>query len=239
MERKIGLMISEIPFSNMPVLLKASGLDYFILDYEHGSFDYSAMFTIISNAKLAGIECIVRIPSNQRKDIIKVLDMGASGLLLPMTNNKEDIAMVVNYGKYPPMGKRGISTMRAHSLYNPSSILEYTAKANETVKIFAQIETISGVEHLDEIINYPGVAGVFIGPNDLSADYGVLGNDNAKEVLDAINKVGKYQNKDIGIITGNKNYLDLAKENNFNYYSIGSELNAISQYCKKIVKEHK
>ena len=89
--KKVGLMVSEIPFSNMPVLLKASGLDFFILDYEHGSFDYSAMYQMITNAKLSGIECIVRLPNNERKDIIKLLDMGASGLLLPMTSTKEDI----------------------------------------------------------------------------------------------------------------------------------------------------
>ena len=228
--KKIGLMLSEIPFSNMPVLLKSSGLDFFILDYEHGSFDYSMMYSIINTAKLANIECIVRLPNNQRKDIIKILDMGATGLLLPMTNNKKDIEKVVEYGKYPPLGNRGISTMRAHSSYNPGNVLDYTKDANEKVKIFAQIETKEGVDNLEEIINCPGVAGAFIGPNDLSVSLGVLGDNNSAKIKNVIISLGKYNNKFVGIITGNKNYLDVAKENNFEYYSIGSELNAINQY---------
>ena len=240
MKNKIGLMVSEIPFSNMPVLLKASGLDFFILDYEHGSFDYSAMYQMITNAKLSGIECIVRIPNNERKDIIKLLDMGASGLLLPMTNNKDDIEKVIMYAKYPPIGKRGVSTMRAHTLYNPPKVLDYMKEANEKVKIFAQIETVDGVNNLDEIMNTPGLTGAMIGPNDLSADYGCLGNDNAKEILNVINTLSKYKDtKEIGIITGNKNYLSEAHKCGYDYYSIGSELNAIRNYSKKIIEENR
>ena len=237
---KVGLMVSEIPFSNMPVVLKASGLDFFILDYEHGSFDYSIMFEMITNAKLSGIECIVRLPNNERKDIIKILDMGASGLLLPMTSTKEDIEKVVMYAKYPPMGKRGISTMRAHTLYNPPKAIEYMEEANKRIKIFAQIETVEGVKNLDSIMSVKGVSGAMIGPNDLSVDYGCIGNDNAKEVLDAIKTVSKYKDTmDIGIITGNKNYLNEAHKCGFNYYSIGSELNAIRDYSKRIIEENR
>ena len=240
MTNKIGLMISEIPFSNMPILLKSSGLDFFILDYEHGSFDYSMMFNIITNAKLSNIECIVRLPNNERKDIIKILDMGASGLLLPMTSTKEDIEKVVMYAKYPPLGKRGISTMRAHTLYNPPKVLDYTKEANDKIKIFAQIETIDGVNNIDEIMSVNGISGAMIGPNDLSADYGCLSNNNAKEILNAIKILSKYKDfKEIGIITGNKNYLDEAHKCGYAYYSIGSELNAISNYCKKIREDIK
>ena len=237
--KKVGLMVSEIPFSNMPVLLKASGLDFFILDYEHGSFDYSAMFQMITNAKLSGIECIVRLPNNERKDIIKLLDMGASGLLLPMTSTKEDVEKVVMYAKYPPLGKRGVSTMRAHTLYNPPKVLDYMEDANKKVKVFAQIETVDGVNNLESILSVEGVSGALIGPNDLSADYGCLGDDNAKEVLNAIEKLALYNNKSIGIITGNKNYLKKAHELGYEYYSIGSELNAISNYSKIIIEENK
>jgi len=232
-------MISEIPFSNLPVLLKASGLDFFILDYEHGSFDYSAMFNIITNAKLSGIECIVRLPNNERKDIIKCLDMGADGLLLPMTSTVDDIKKLVNYSKYPPLGIRGVSTMRAHTLYNPPKVLDYMESANKRIKVFAQIETVDGVNNVYDILNVEGVDGIFIGPNDLSADYGCLGDKNAKEILDAITRCGEASNKLnklSGIITGNDNYLKKSKEMGFDYYSIGSELNAISDYSKKIIK---
>lgn len=238
---KVGLMISEIPHHSMPLILKQAGLDFCILDYEHGGFDYESIARIVLTSKLSNFTTIVRLPNNERKDIIKILDMGADGLLLPMTNNVEDAKKLVNYAKYPPMGKRGISTMRAHTLYNPGSIMEYTKSANERIKVYAQIETIDGVNNIEEIINLEGIAGVMVGPNDLSADYGCLADKNAPQILEAIEKVGKAAknaNKECAIITGNKNYLDCAKVNGFNTFCIGSELNALTEYAKRIKKEN-
>ena len=99
---KCGIMVSEIPFSNMPVLLKNSGLDYFILDCEHGGFDYCDISRMIMTARLCNLPIIVRLPNNDRKDIIKFMDMGADGVLLPMTNTVDDIKKVVEYAKYQP-----------------------------------------------------------------------------------------------------------------------------------------
>ena len=117
------MMISEIAFSNMPVLLKNAGIEFCILDCEHGGFDYAEVSRLIMTARLCGLELIVRLANNERKDVVKYLDMGADGLLLPMTNTAEDIRKVADYAKYPPLGHRGISTMRAHTLYAPPPVL--------------------------------------------------------------------------------------------------------------------
>ena len=240
--KKVGIMLSEISHHSIPVIMKNSGLDFFILDYEHGGFDYESMARIIMTSKLCGLKCIVRLPNNERKDIVKILDMGADGLLLPMTNNETDIAKVVNFGKYPPIGKRGISTMRAHTLYNPGDLIKYIEDTNKCIEIYAQIETIEGVKNVEKILKNPGVFGVMVGPNDLSADYGCLADKNAKEILNAIEKVGKTAkkfNKTAIIITGNKNYLSKAKESDYDGACVGSELNAIKDYCVKVVKDNR
>lgn len=242
MNKQAGLMLSEIAFSNVPIIFKNSGLDFFILDCEHGAFDYSDISKIVTTAKLCGIKVIIRISDNSRKDIIKFMDMGATGLLLPMTNNPEDIKQVVKYAKYQPIGQRGISTMRAHTLYNPPKVTEYMPIANAHTEIYAQIETISGVENIAEILAVEGVHGCMVGPNDLSADYGCLGNPSALEILNAIKKVGaecKKQGKVGGIITANKSYIECAEESGLEMYSVGSELNAIAKYCKEIAKNVK
>lgn len=75
-----GIMLSEVPFSNLPVILKKGGMDFFILDSEHGGFDYSDISKIIMTSRLAGLKCIVRLADNTRKDITKFMDMGADGL---------------------------------------------------------------------------------------------------------------------------------------------------------------
>lgn len=233
------MMISEIAFSNMPVLLKNSGIEFCILDCEHGGFDYAEVSRLIMTARLCGLELIVRLANNERKDVVKYLDMGADGLLLPMTDTAEDIQKVADYAKYPPLGHRGISTMRAHTLYAPPPILEYLPEGNARTKIFAQAETRAGVENIDRILAVPGVSGCFIGPNDLSADYDCLGNPNAPEILKAVERVGEAAEtagKTAGIITTNRNYLFKAKVCLFTDFCVGSELNAIAEYGKNAVR---
>ena len=165
--------------------------------------------------------------------------MGADGLLLPMTNTAEDIRKVADYAKYPPLGHRGISTMRAHTLYAPPPVLEYMPAGNARTKIFAQAETRAGVENIDRILAVPGVSGCFIGPNDLSADYECLGDPNAPPILKAIERVGEAAaaaGKISGMITANKNYLSKAKSCRFTAFCVGSELNAIAEYGKKTAR---
>lgn len=234
---KIGTMISEIGFSNLPLLFRRAGLDFFILDAEHGGFDYREISGTIVTAKLAGIECVVRLPDNARRDITRFLDMGADGLLLPMTDCAEDIRRVVSYAKYAPLGRRGISTMRAHTLYNPPPLAAYMESANERVKVFAQIETRSGVEHAIEILSVEGVSGALIGPNDLSCDYGCLQSDGAGEIFTAIETVAaaaRDREKLAGIITANPNYIQKGVSCGMEYFSVGSELSMLSAGAKKI-----
>ena len=236
---RAGMMISEIAFSNMPVLLKNAGIEFCILDCEHGGFDYAEVSRLIMTARLCGLELIVRLANNERKDVVKYLDMGADGLLLPMTNTAEDIRKVADYAKYPPLGHRGISTMRAHTLYAPPPVLEYVPAGNARTKIFAQAETRAGVENIDRILAVPGVSGCFIGPNDLSADYECLGDPNAPPILKAIERVGEAAaaaGKISGMITANKNYLSKAKSCRFTAFCVGSELNAIAEYGKKTAR---
>ena len=230
--RLAGMMLSEIPFSNMPVILKKSGFDFFILDNEHGGFDYSDISKIIMTAKLCNIEVIIRLADNSRRDIIKFMDMGADGLMLQMTNTPDDIKKVVEYAKYAPIGKRGISTMRAHTLYDPPALLDYMKQANQATKVLAQIETIQGVKNAREIMQAEGVDGFIMGPNDLSCEMDCVNNDNAQEVLEAIENVTKIAHdldKVSGIITSNQNYLKKSKEVDMKMFCVGSELSMLKK----------
>lgn len=239
--RRTGIMINEIPFSNFPVLMKACGLDFYIIDDEHGGFDYREIYGMVSAGRLAGgIETIVRLPCADRRDIIKFLDMGADGLLLPMTGCAEDIRRVVKYAKYSPLGQRGISTMRAHTLYNPPPLSEYMRSANGRTKVYAQIETAEGVENIDEILSVEGVEGFFLGPNDLSDSYGCLGDDEAPQILSAIARTAesaRLLGKSSGIITGNVRYLEKAKEAGMDMFSKGSELSLLASGLRATVQD--
>lgn len=236
---KCGIMISEIAFPNFAVLLKSAGLDFFIIDCEHGGFDYKEVSAMIMNARLCGIESIIRLSGNERKDIIKFMDMGVGGVLLPMTGCAEDIELVVQYAKYRPEGRRGISTMRAHTLYAPPEIKEYMHIANSSTKVYAQIETEAGVSNIDAILAVKGVSGCFVGPNDLADDYGLIGVKQIPQIFSAIQKIGKAADKAgkvAGIITADSGYIAEAQAAKFCLFCKGSELNAVKEYCQNVCK---
>ena len=235
--RKIGTMLSEVCFPNFPIILKNENIDFLIIDNEHGAFDYAFLSAIVMNARLIGLPLIVRLPDNNRRDITKLVDMGVSGFLLPMTNTADDIKKVVDFAKYAPVGKRGISTNRAHTLYNPPPIDEYMESANKIVKVYAQIETKAGVQNIEEILSVNGVDGVFVGPNDLSCDMNCIGdNEPIKTILRTVSATAEKQNKTWGIITTSKDLIDCCLENNVDYISYGSEINMLKDSCKAIKK---
>ena len=233
-----GTMLSEISFPNFPVIAKNNGLDFIIIDNEHGCFDYSDISRLIVTANLIGIKTIVRIGDSSRGHITKLADMGVSGFLLPMTNCSGDIEEVVKYAKYTPIGKRGISTTRAHTLYNPPSLTEYMEIANQKMRIYAQIETICGVNNINEILAVEGVDGIFIGPNDLSVDMKCI--SDKKPLYKAIETIADAANaakKPFGIITADKKLIEHSIQNNVSMISVGSELNMLINGCKKIREE--
>lgn len=232
---RIGVMHSEIPFVNFPVIAKNEGLDFLILDSEHGAFDYAVTENLIVCANLIGEDLIVRIGDHSRASVTKLADMGAHGFLLPMTNTQEDIRELVDYAKYKPVGKRGVSTTRAHTLYNPPPLEEYIRTANERMKVYAQIETAAGMEHLQEILAVDGMDGIFIGPNDLSMDLDCVGDTEKlcaciREISACCIRAGKP----FGIITGEKQLLDCAISCGASMVSVGSELNMLKNGCKKV-----
>lgn len=237
---KMGTMLSEITFPNFPIIAKNCGLDFFILDNEHGYFDYGDIARLTLNSRLCGMDMIVRIGDSGRAHITKLADMGVNGFLLPMTNTAKDIEQVIKYAKYPPIGKRGVSTTRAHTLYDPPSLSEYMPMANEKMKIFAQIETVEGLENIDDILATDAVDGIFIGPNDLSVDMNCIGDKDM--IIGAITKImlaAEKAQKSCGIITGDKKLLSAALGGSIQMVCVGSELNMLINGCKKIKEDIK
>lgn len=232
---KVGTMLSETAFTNFPIILKNTGVDFYIIDCEHGAFEYSTLSELITKSKLVGLEAIVRIGDNRREFITKLADMGASGFLLSMTNTQEDISEVVKYAKYSPIGRRGISTTRAHTLYSPPKLSEYMVSANRNMKIYAQIETAAGVDNITSILSVNGVDGVFIGPNDLSDDLGCIGNTaSIKEFIKKVAAAADSIGKPWGIITANRELLDTSTACGVKMISCGSELNMLIDGCRRL-----
>lgn len=236
----LGAFLSEIAAPNLLRIYKTCGLDYVIIDCEHGYFSHAQVAALAAVANGIGLMAMVRVPCVSREHIQKVFDLGADAILVPMTSTPEQIREAVAYSKYFPAGKRGASTMRPHSEYNPGRLMDYMLKANERTMIFAQIETDEGVRNAEQIAAVEGVSGLMIGPNDLSIDYGTPGASDTPEMEKAYRTViaaAKAYGKPSGIITGNMKLIKHCKSLGMQLFSCNSEVGLLAKQIKTMVSD--
>lgn len=167
-------------------ILSKAGYDWLMIDMEHSSLSLSD-----TQAHLQAMDkdcfSVVRIPVNEDVWIKRILDLGCSGIMIPMVCTAEEARKAVLSAKYPPVGRRSVGIGRAHGY--GLGFEDYLEKANQEVKILIQIEHIQGVENLEEILQVEGIDALFIGPYDLSASMGLAGQTGHPEVVAAIQKV--------------------------------------------------
>jgi 2-keto-3-deoxy-L-rhamnonate aldolase RhmA len=171
----VGTMISEIRNPNLAFMLAQCGYDFFIIDNEHGAYSPETISDMIAAARGAGVSVIVRISEIRREAIMKPLDSGADGLLVPMVNSAGEAQEVVKFATYPPMGQRGAALSRAHSRYRRPKADEYLDQANQATFIAVQAETVEAIDNLEAIASTTGVDSIFVGPFDLSVSLGIPG----------------------------------------------------------------
>ncbi|MDD4844367.1 MAG: aldolase/citrate lyase family protein [Anaerotignum sp.] len=192
-EKVVGTFF-EIGGSTAVECLGLSGLDFFIIDTEHGPFDVESSANFIRAAELRKIAPFVRIRDATRPSVLKMLDIGAKALIVPCINSVEEVQKLVEYGKYYPVGMRGFAPTRAGGFgfeEFAADINHYFEFCNKTTMIIPQCETLGCLEHIEEITAIEGVDGIFIGPYDLSCSFGKPGQFNDPEIVHAFDRVVK------------------------------------------------
>jgi 2-dehydro-3-deoxyglucarate aldolase/4-hydroxy-2-oxoheptanedioate aldolase len=189
-ERIIGTMINVIDTLDIASIFKACSFDYIIIDNEHGAMEYSKVAAMISLCNEMDLGVIIRIPETRREFIQKYLDMGADGIMIPNCDTADEARLLVKYAKYSPEGQRGVSLMRGHNrYYQVKSPLDFMKEQNDRTILIVQIESPSGVENIDEILSVEGVDVALVGPNDLSASLGIMGEVDNPVYIEAVEKV--------------------------------------------------
>lgn len=185
-ETLIGTMVQEVRTPAIAQILKQVGFDFFMLDMEHGAYDLETAAEIIRTARLAGIAPLVRVAGPQYELIGRILDQGAVGVMLPRVESAADVELLVQSTKYPPLGKRGLSSDAPHSGYDFRPLAEFVRINNEDTVAIAQIERKAAIEDIDAILSVPELDVALIGPEDLSVSLGLGGEDTAARVRAAI-----------------------------------------------------
>lgn len=185
-----GTMLNFIDAPDVVEILKEVGFDYFMVDCEHGYMTYDKVAMLLAMARKTGIDALVRVPGTARESILKYMEMGAAGLMLPNTDNPSQARELVEYAKYAPLGKRGVSLGRLHTEYKKiSDASEYMQTVNDNTVLIIQVESPESMKNIDEIMQVEGIDAAFIGPNDLCQTLGIPGQMQHPVYLEAVNKV--------------------------------------------------
>ncbi len=165
--------------------LAGAGFDWLLLDTEHSANELPMVYSQLQAAASGGAaHAAVRLPWNDAVAIKRYLDAGAQTLLLPMVETAEEAARAVAATRYPPAGIRGFAGASRASRFG--RVKDYHARAAEELCVLVQVETKLGLANLDAIATTEGVDGVFIGPGDLSASLGYLGQQKHPDVVAVI-----------------------------------------------------
>ena len=174
--------------------LSRTGLDYVIIDTEHGCFSEESTADYILAAEKGGLLPYVRIGDIRRPYVLRMLDIGARGLIVPNIRSVQQVKELISCAKFPPLGNRGYCPNRttgwgADAWSN--DVLAYMAEANRRCKLIPQCETAEALERIEEIAALDGVDGIFVGPCDLSIDLGIPLQFDNPTLIDAIKRILK------------------------------------------------
>ncbi len=166
-------------------IMGRSGFDFMLIDTQHAAIESEGLRRIIAGLATE-VEIIVRVRWNDTPLINHALDMGADGVIIPLTNTAQDVERAVAAAKYPPIGIRSWGP-RVTERYGGNE--KYSAVANDETMVLPQIETAKAVDNIDEILKVKGIDGIMIGPADLGLSVGYLPHEGRAQVDEMIGHI--------------------------------------------------
>jgi len=184
-DKLLGTMVTLASAASAEVLASL-GFDWLFIDGEHGPIEARELNEILQ-AVSHKTACIVRVPEAAEVPVKRALDLGAHGIIVPQVNTAEQAANVVRWARYAPEGARGVGLARAQGY--GQRFREYLASANNEIAVIVQAEHAHAVENIEAIVKVPGIDAVLLGPYDLSASLGKMGQIDDPKVVAAIRRV--------------------------------------------------
>lgn len=169
-------------------IMASLGLDYVVVDMQHGLIDYSDSLTLLASITGHPVTAVVRVPWNAPDHIGKALDGGAMGLIIPMVNSEAECRQAVGSATYPPQGRRSYGPTRASVVEGP----EYFDEAE--VAVMPMIETAEALGNLDAILAVEGISAVYVGPADLAISMGFQPGSEEPGFLEALDLIVERTN---------------------------------------------
>ena len=202
-----------------------AGFDFVVVDMEHVPIDTPQMIEILRTVAGTPASAITRVPWNDMVMVKRALDAGAQSLMFPYVQNADEARRAVAYTRYPPEGVRGVAAMHRASRY--STVPNYLKLAAEEIAVIVQIENLAAFDQLEAIAGVPGVDSIFVGPGDLSASMGFLGDIASAPVQEKLKWAAtecRRLRKPCGIIGPNPEMVARFLTYGYSWVAIGSDM---------------
>jgi 4-hydroxy-2-oxoheptanedioate aldolase len=228
-ERQVGLWCG-LANPIAAEILAGAGFDWIVIDGEHAPNDITTLLPQLQAMRGGTAEPVFRVPWNDMVIIKRALDVGARSLLIPFVQNAEEARKAVAAARYPPLGIRGVSvTPRANDY---GRITNYHRNAHLDLCILVQLETKDALKEIEAVAAVDGVDGIFIGPSDLAAAFGQLGNPRHPDVQAAIKEAAqriRAAGKSAGFLTGNPDDAEALFAMGYNFTAVGSDVGILAR----------
>lgn len=220
-------------------LMGTAGFDWLLIDAEHTAYDISNLRSQLVALEASESHAVLRVPVGETWILKQVLDLGAQSVLVPMVESAEQAREIARAVKYPPHGTRGVgyTTTRASGF---GAITDYGTTADDQICLLVQVENLKGLEALDDILAVDGIDGVFVGPADLSADMGYMGQlthpDVMKTITETLSRIAA-SGKAPGILSSDKAVLDAAMEAGARFVAVGLDSALLARAARALAKD--
>jgi len=221
-------------------IVSDSGFDWLLLDTEHSPNEVPDILSQLQASERGTAHAVVRPAWNDPVLIKRYLDIGAQTVLLPYVQNAEEARRAVEATRYAPHGIRGVTGSGRASRYG--RVKDYLRKANDEICVIVQVETREALAELDRIAAVYGVDGVFVGPSDLSASLGQIGNPAHADVQRAIEDAGRRiraAGKGAGILTGNEDEARRYIGWGYNFVAVGVDVVLLARAADGLAQRFK
>lgn len=214
-----------------------AGFDWLVLDLEHVPLDDSQALASLQAIAGTPASVVVRLAGNEPVLFKRALDMGAQTVMVPFVESVADARRAVSHAKYPPLGVRGFAAMFRASGYG--TVPDYAQRANDSVFTIIQLETPAAVAALEDIAQVPGVDALFLGPGDLSANMGHIGNLGHPEVQAVIADVARRcraLGKPCGIVGPTPEMVGKFIEHGYAFVAVASDMGMMMRQASQFIQ---
>ena len=202
------------------------GFDFLVVDMEHVPIEVADLATLLRAIGCTPAVPVVRLAATSDQVLVKrVLDAGARTVMVPFIQTPEEAAAAVSFTRYPPEGVRGVAAVHRGSLYGKAT--DYMKRANDEMAVIVQLETPEAIARLPEIAAVPGVDALFVGPGDLSASMGHIGNiahPDVQALIASAAAAARKAGKPVGIVGPNPAMVQRFLDYGYSFAAVASDI---------------